>query len=47
MGIPASGKTVSIEFMDFVRVVDGQCTEHWGVGDLAGLMQQIGPPPSA
>ncbi len=40
-------RKVSIELMDSIRVVDGRCTEHWGVGDLAGLMQQIGPPPSA
>jgi steroid delta-isomerase-like uncharacterized protein len=47
MGIPATGRRVSMDFMDFIRVVDGQCTEHWGVGDVGALMQQIGSPPSA
>lgn len=36
-----------MDFMDFVRVVDGRCTEHWGVGDVGALMQQVGAPPSA
>ncbi len=47
MGIPATGRPASMDFMDFVRVVDGRCTEHWGVGDVGALMQQMGPPPSA
>lgn len=44
MGVPPTGKRVSMEFMDLIRVVDGECTEHWGVGDVASLMQQITSP---
>lgn len=44
MGVPPTGKRVSMEFMDLIRVVDGKCTEHWGVGDVASLMQQITSP---
>jgi hypothetical protein len=32
------------------RVQNGKITDHWGVGNLLSLMQQIGgwtPPPSA
>jgi len=45
MGIPASGRTISIQAMDVVRVVDGRAAEHWGVTDVMGLMQQIGAIP--
>lgn len=44
MGVPPTGKRVSMEFMDLIRVVDGKCTEHWGVVDVASLMQQITSP---
>ena len=45
MGIPASGRKISIQAMDVVRVVDGRAAEHWGVTDVMGLMQQIGAIP--
>ena len=45
MGIPASGRKISIQAMDLVRVVDGRAAEHWGVTDVMGLMQQIGAIP--
>jgi steroid delta-isomerase-like uncharacterized protein len=45
MGIPASGNKVSVDVMDILTVVDGQITEHWTVGDMLGMMQQIGVAP--
>lgn len=45
MGVPASGKAVSIETMDIVRFDGDLLAEHWGVTDLMALMQQIGAIP--
>ena len=39
--------TYDIEAIDIVRVNDqGQATDHWGITDLAGMMQQLGLVPS-
>lgn len=45
MGIPATGKTVSIAMIDRVRVRDGKAIEHWGVSDDLGMMTQLGVVP--
>ncbi len=45
MGMPASGKKMSISEMHMVRVVDGKAVEHWGVADAMGMMQQLGATP--
>ena len=42
MGIPATGKSASIQIVDQMRVVDGKVVEHWAVVDMMGLMQQLG-----
>lgn len=41
-GIPATGKLVTIELIDILRVADGKITDHWNVVDQLGLMQQLG-----
>ncbi len=41
MGIAPTGKTVEIEGMDVFRIVEGKCTDHWGVFDQLGMLQQI------
>lgn len=52
MGRPASGKSIDIQAIDIVRFGDdGLASEHWGVMDTMGMMQQIaaiptGPPPA-
>src|SRR5207249_3594700 len=46
MGMPASGKTVSVTGMDFMRFRDGRIVEHWGEMDMLGLLQQLGVIPS-
>ena len=47
MGIPATGKKVSFGVIDMMQMEGGKFTEHWGLMDMAGLMQQLGvmPPP--
>jgi len=46
MGMPATGKAVSVQVIDIVRFgEDGRALEHWGVFDMMGLMQQIGAVP--
>jgi steroid delta-isomerase-like uncharacterized protein len=47
MGIPASGKSASVNLIDITRFNDdGLAREHWGVADLLSLMQQLGVIPS-
>ena len=47
MGVPASGKSVEFTVIDLVRIRDGLGVEHWGVADMATMLQQLGviPPP--
>ena len=45
MGIPATGKEVSFDVMDIFTVTDGKITEHWTVGDMLSMMQQLGVVP--
>ncbi len=40
-GIPPTGRSVTIEVMDIVRVRDRQIVEHWNVVGVAGLMAQL------
>ena len=43
LGVEATGKPVSIDVIDIVRVQDGRYAEHWGINNLhavlAGLRQ--------
>ncbi len=46
MGVPATGKQVSMPLIDIMRFDDdGLICEHWGVADLLSLMQQLGVVP--
>ena len=42
MGIPATGKTFDIAVIDIVEFRDGKGVAHWGVMDMAAMMQQLG-----
>jgi steroid delta-isomerase-like uncharacterized protein len=42
MGAAPTGKRVNFDSVDVMRVRDGKIVEHWGVGDLLGLMIQVG-----
>ncbi|MFE5091913.1 ester cyclase [Streptomyces sp. NPDC056638] len=46
-GIAPTGKQISFETVDAMRVRDGKITEHWGVANLFSLMQQLGALPAA
>jgi steroid delta-isomerase-like uncharacterized protein len=47
MGIPATGKTVTVNLIDITRFGDdGLAREHWGVADQLALMQQLGVIPA-
>ena len=45
-GIPATNATFSAEFMSIDRFDDGRIAERWEVGDLLGILQQIGAIPT-
>lgn len=46
MGVPATGKSVTVQAIDIVRIdEDGLGREHWGVFDAMSLMQQLGAVP--
>jgi steroid delta-isomerase-like uncharacterized protein len=42
LGVAGTGKKVSFETVDAMRVRDGQIVEHWGVANLYSVMQQLG-----
>ena len=46
MGMPPSGKPMSIAVIDVFRVDGGKIVEHWGVMDSASMMQQLGAMPA-
>jgi hypothetical protein len=47
MGIPATGKPVSVNLIDITRFGDdGLAREHWGVVDMLAMMQQLGVIPA-
>ena len=49
MGVPATGRHVSFQYVDIMRVRDGRIIEHWNVVDQLSWIIQLGliPHPSA
>lgn len=47
MGVPATGRPVSIKYIDLWRIQDGRFTDTWVQMDSLGLMRQIGALPAA
>lgn len=45
-GIPPTGRTFHNEDITIDYVVNGQIKERWTIGDLMGMMQQLGVIPS-
>lgn len=41
LGIPATGREVSISVIDIVRLEDGKYVEHWGVNTLPIVMAEL------
>ncbi|HKW34865.1 MAG TPA: ester cyclase [Candidatus Acidoferrum sp.] len=42
LGIAPTHRQIHFESVDVMRVQNGKITDHWGVGNLLSLMQQIG-----
>lgn len=42
VGIPPTGKQITVSGIDIVRFVDGKVKERWGNLDELGMMQQLG-----
>ncbi len=47
LGVAATGKRISFETVDAMRVRNGQIVEHWGVANLYRLKEQLGALPIA
>jgi predicted ester cyclase len=46
MGMPATGRRVTVTETHIARVVDGMIVERWGTWDQHGFLQQIGVVPA-
>lgn len=40
-GVAPTGKHLSFTSCDIFRVADGKIAEHWGMGDIAGVLAQL------
>jgi steroid delta-isomerase-like uncharacterized protein len=45
-GIPATGKRVTLQYVDIMRVRNGRIVEHWLSMDQLSFMQQLGVIPT-
>jgi steroid delta-isomerase-like uncharacterized protein len=41
LGVPATGKAVTVTGMTFMRIVDGKIAEGWDNWDMMGMLKQI------
>ena len=41
LGQPATGKSLRFTSCDIFRIANGKIAEHWGMGDIAGVLAQI------
>jgi len=46
LGIPATGKQVTVTGLDITRFSGGKSVEYWGQFDQMGMMQQLGVIPT-
>jgi steroid delta-isomerase-like uncharacterized protein len=46
MGVPASGRHLSVEGTAFLRIANGKVAQLWGFLDQMALLQQIGGLPT-
>ncbi|MCU7547575.1 ester cyclase [Chitinophagaceae bacterium LB-8] len=44
-GVPPTGKTITVQAINFYRFSNGQIVEEYGQPDMLGLLQQIGAIP--
>jgi predicted ester cyclase len=45
MGIPATGKQITIKGIEVFRIADGKIVEVWASMDNLGMLQQLGAIP--
>jgi predicted ester cyclase len=45
MGIPPTGKEVTVKGIAICRFVEGKEVEHWGLANELSLLQQLGAVP--
>ena len=41
MGVAATGKPLRFTSCDIFRIANGKFAEHWGMGDIAGILAQL------
>ncbi|CAO3401958.1 ester cyclase [Azospirillum palustre] len=41
LGVEATGRQVSIDVIDIVRLEDGRYAEHWGINNLATVLASL------
>lgn len=41
MGVPATGKEISIEVMDILKIQNGKITDHWGVNTFPTVLADL------
>ena len=46
VGIPPTGKQVTVSTIVIVRIADGKIVEQWGLDDQLGMLQQLGVIPA-
>jgi predicted ester cyclase len=42
MGLQATGRKITVDVIDVVRLKGGRIVEHWGVPDQLAVMEQLG-----
>lgn len=42
LGIPATGRSVTVRLVDMIRIEDGRFAEQWGGPDMLDLVYQLG-----
>ena len=45
MGVPATGRKISVQTLDTGKVRGGKFSEHWGLVDVPSMMAQLGVAP--
>ncbi len=46
MGLPPTGRPISVEAISVLRIANGRIAEEWTVWDAPGLLQQVGAVPA-
>ncbi|MCE7067164.1 ester cyclase [Dyadobacter sp. CY326] len=41
LGVPATGRKISIDVIDIVRIKNGKYFEHWGITSLPEILSQL------